>query len=55
MIEYLGIALIENVWPEFLRILLKYLHDPFSQVRQTASYAIGVMAKQKGAHFSEEL
>ena len=51
MIEYLGLELIPNEWPEFAQVLIQYATHPSPDVRQAAVYGIGVLAEKSGTAF----
>lgn len=46
MIEFLGIELIPQIWPELLQALMIYVTDKSCAVRQAAAYGIGVLSEK---------
>jgi len=44
MIEFLGIELIPDRWPQLSQQLLKFTTDPVCYVRQAAVYGVGILA-----------
>jgi len=54
MIEYLGLEYIPEEWPTLVKALIEYCPNKHSDLRQAATYGIGVLAeKATGEQFSQ--
>ena len=53
MIEFLGIELIPEKWPNLLEALLRFACHKSCAVRQAAAYGIGVLSEKSHQQFSE--
>jgi len=52
MVEYLGPEVLGAHYANVATQIIKFCASPVAALRQAASYGIGVMAKNGGAHFS---
>jgi hypothetical protein len=53
MIEFLGIELIPDKWPQLCEALLRFACHKACSVRQAAAYGIGVLSEKSHQQFSE--